>query len=952
MQRKHLNSIVHSFKSQKDASLVAPQYRLWKGNSSIAWNNPNNWSSTGIPSGTSNVLFMGNTKLFGACQIDTDVNVKSIFVRSDYNGGYITIKPAKNITTNNNLRFDAESSSISFNTNTVNINSGNLILDTPQFVSWGRSSFNLSGGIYGYNAYTIGDSAYYYMLGSGKNIYSDISLTNLYINRHTRIISDVVIKQNCVVSGELDIENTLVFDGENAQLFVPSGGQIGGEGDIIIQREGYIAQQEGFIGNRAIIIQNNENGECLSPGSYSCRDIVIRNFDQISDRFSFGEGEYKFFSNFTCIATGNSTLTIDNSLYDKPVGFYKDLILVTGDGGVINWKRGNSSIVLGGTTDMATRFNGYRDGRGYANITENPRGIVVSKTNILNKSNILYVLDQNDNDPLVINIMIDEAHTVGTISIVNITGVQLGDISTSRPVGVSTHQIYIADVADTGANRPMVFIHRTPEPAITGFAFHDGTASSRTLSGVYQTGTNIPLGENGGQARDCRAFFKHFQTNDNWLITHKTSPPQLFYLEQGSDSPLAGLYTFQYAGNLQIPSGVVGADISRDGTEILVKTWDKVYYYSLNGTGVDAIRASLTGTIPTIVRDYDPVYLDHGIAWGSGTRSFYTISTFNTATDDPLSGVPVYHYDSRAHIDTLGIHLDKVVIQASGHQKKLMSQLNTKEFWLDSGIFNINNQTIRTTGNFYSAPGSNYIREGFNNATIAVSGDFLIMGSKSYMLDMLPDSGLGPWQLQVAGSARAYYAQVRGSHASGGNSVYAYSCNDFLYNRNWIFSDQGEADNSMPLFIAGTVYPSSSGECYLYLFGKSGDSTGLLNLYLSGPSSALNSGNLYLYLLGQANTLDSGVPLFCAHSTVTGGVNLFLKSKSPHSGMINLYLQHDGVQSGLPLYTIGHMPTGDTIPLSIFGGLSVSTGVNLIVHSVGLADGINRRLYIHGRHSQ
>lgn len=948
MQRKYLTPLFHQNKESELSSRISPKYRLWKGTQSIAWSNPNNWSNTGVPSGSTPVLFAGNSKLFTSCQIDANADVKSIFVRSDYNGGFLTINFGKQVNTVNNFRFDSDYAGISLNTNTINIQSGNLIIDTPKFVALGNSTFNLSGGFLGYNAALIGDISYFRMLGSGGIINSNIPLTNLLVNFHTHVQSDLVVNRNAAISGELVVNGNLLIQGENARLNIAENANVFGDGNIIIERDGYFQSQQGFISNDQLIIRNNTIGTVLSPGTYSCRNIIFQSDDFTDDKFVFQNGDYSFSSNVIFSSTGTAKLTIDNSLYNSRVEFQKH-IDVYGPENLV-WKKGPGTIVLGKSSNIGQQFNKFRDGRGYANVATNPRGLALSAKNVLSDQNILYIIDRDKGNPLTIDIIIDEAHTVGDLTLSTITANQLGDLAIGRTFQTANEQLYIGDFADSGAVRDNFFIYRAAEPTISGFEHHTNL-SPRVITGVYQTGTTIPLGENGTRARDCNAFFVHYQSSDIYLITAKTNPPQLFFNTGGvPDAVFTSVQTFQYLGNLKIGSGVVGADITRDGREIIVKTWDKAYYYPVAGTGAQDIRNALTGLEPTLIRDYIPGYKDFSVCWGSGTKSFYTISSFQDGVDDPLSGVPLYHYDSRAEINFNGVNIEDVTVEASGHIKVLTSSLNTESLYIDSGIFNVNGQNIRTTGDFYSAPGANYIRQGFNNSVINVGGNFLVVGSQDYKLQMHPDSGLGSWQLQVGGSARAYYAEVRGSHASGGNTIYAYNSHDYDYNRNWVFAGLAGATGNMPLYIAGLTYPSSSGQLPLYLFGKSGDTTGLLNLFIQSPQTGNTNGLFNLYLLGAPNTVTNETTLVCVNLAETGSIPLFVKGKDTSPGIINLTILNQGIDSGVGLYVAGHQPTSGNVDLYTFGTLVESSGVELVLNG---SDPVDRgvRIYTHGRHS-
>ena len=67
---------------------------------------------------------------------------------------------------------------------------------------------------------------------------------------------------------------------------------------------------------------------------------------------------------------------------------------------------------------------------------------------------------------------------------------------------------------------------------------------------------------------------------------------------------------------------ITAGDISRDGKEILLKVYDAVYYWKVNGQ--ESISKTLKRT--PLLLPYTPEPQGEGICWSSDNNGYYTIS--------------------------------------------------------------------------------------------------------------------------------------------------------------------------------------------------------------------------------------------------------------------------------------------------------------------------------------
>jgi len=83
----------------------------------------------------------------------------------------------------------------------------------------------------------------------------------------------------------------------------------------------------------------------------------------------------------------------------------------------------------------------------------------------------------------------------------------------------------------------------------------------------------------------------------------------------------------------------VGGDISADGSEILMKTYQKIYYWKRkSGSTVEQALSNKPQEIP-----YNPEPQGEAICWSWDNKSFYTLSE-----ESPFKIVPVfYRFDKK-----------------------------------------------------------------------------------------------------------------------------------------------------------------------------------------------------------------------------------------------------------------------------------------------------------------
>jgi len=128
-------------------------------------------------------------------------------------------------------------------------------------------------------------------------------------------------------------------------------------------------------------------------------------------------------------------------------------------------------------------------------------------------------------------------------------------------MALSGTDIYIGEIGDNNAVYPEYAFYKFPEPQSTV----DTIKSFETFRFTYADGSH-----------DAEAFFVEPGTNNIYIITKRDNPSRIYKLNAPLSSTANNVA--QLVGQLNY-SGVVGAAVSPDGKEIIIKTYFSLQYY-------------------------------------------------------------------------------------------------------------------------------------------------------------------------------------------------------------------------------------------------------------------------------------------------------------------------------------------------------------------------------------
>ena len=180
------------------------------------------------------------------------------------------------------------------------------------------------------------------------------------------------------------------------------------------------------------------------------------------------------------------------------------------------------------------------------------------------------------------------------------------DIAVGPGPDKSKRYVYVADIGDNNARHGVKYIYRFPEPQagpknqeITIFAFD--TIAFRL----------------SGEKKDTEAIMVHPQTQHIYVVSKREKPVHVYELQFPFGDEIL---TARNIAALPLTQ-IVGADISADGDEILMKDYDNVYYWRMKGrTVAQALKDK------PLVLHYTEEPQGEAIAFKMDGSGFYTLS--------------------------------------------------------------------------------------------------------------------------------------------------------------------------------------------------------------------------------------------------------------------------------------------------------------------------------------
>ncbi|MGH7492670.1 MAG: hypothetical protein ACREOO_09775 [bacterium] len=170
--------------------------------------------------------------------------------------------------------------------------------------------------------------------------------------------------------------------------------------------------------------------------------------------------------------------------------------------------------------------------------------------------------------------------------------------------------LYIGDIGDNGGQHDFKYIYRVPEPIVEA----NQSPVELTLDGAAIITFQYPDGK-----RDAETLMIDPRTNDLYVVSKREANVRVYratFPQSTSETIM-----LEHVTNLPF-GGAVAGDISRAGDEILIKTYDAVYYWK---RGPEQSMAQALSQAPARV-PYVTEPQGEAVCWHPEGRGYYTMS--------------------------------------------------------------------------------------------------------------------------------------------------------------------------------------------------------------------------------------------------------------------------------------------------------------------------------------
>ncbi|MGZ8551852.1 MAG: hypothetical protein ACXWV8_00520 [Chitinophagaceae bacterium] len=226
-------------------------------------------------------------------------------------------------------------------------------------------------------------------------------------------------------------------------------------------------------------------------------------------------------------------------------------------------------------------------------------GIADSKMN----PGFLWV-EQDSGNPNDIALLSHDGNFFKKVNIKTAANRDWEDIVLANGPVAGTNYIYIADIGDNDFVSSQYHIYRFAEPGIA----IDTVRECDKIIYKYPDG-----------AHDAEAILVDNRTKDIYIITKNDTPSRIYKIPypQSTSTVNTGIL----CASLSF-TGVTGAALSRDGTELLIKTYTNIYYWKLM-TG-QSVEDALPGTPAMLSYQFEPQ--GEALCFKNDNAGFFTLS--------------------------------------------------------------------------------------------------------------------------------------------------------------------------------------------------------------------------------------------------------------------------------------------------------------------------------------
>jgi len=232
-------------------------------------------------------------------------------------------------------------------------------------------------------------------------------------------------------------------------------------------------------------------------------------------------------------------------------------------------------------------------------VIDEASGIADSKAN----PGYLWV-QQDSGNPNDIALLSQDGILLKKINIKSVINRDWEDMTTAMGPVAGAQYIYLADIGDNAMTASQYFIYRFTEPV----SAIDTVLNCDKITFQYPDGSH-----------DAEAILVENISKDIYVITKQDSPSRIYKIPYPQN--IGAINTATLVGTLSF-TGVTGAALSGDGKEILVRTYNSVYYW--NRTSSQSVEQALAGSPVTLDTQFEPQ--GEAICFKNDNSGFFTLS--------------------------------------------------------------------------------------------------------------------------------------------------------------------------------------------------------------------------------------------------------------------------------------------------------------------------------------
>lgn len=262
---------------------------------------------------------------------------------------------------------------------------------------------------------------------------------------------------------------------------------------------------------------------------------------------------------------------------------------------------------LGCSSQVASDSNAFQSGKRLSALSdkrlEEASGLAASKVN----AGFLWTHNDSGN-PAEVFLIDKDLNITLTVKLKGVENRDWEDICVGPGPEEGRSYLYVGDIGDNFAQFQLKYVYRFPEPKAAGGAGEVTIENFDTL--IIQ----LP-----SERKDTEALMINPQTKNLYLVSKREEPVHVY--EIAYPYQVNETLTARDIGTIATTK-IVAGDFSADGKEILLKSYENVFYWN-NAAGKSV--EEVFKTKPAIV-EYTEEPQGEAIAWSDDASGFYTLS--------------------------------------------------------------------------------------------------------------------------------------------------------------------------------------------------------------------------------------------------------------------------------------------------------------------------------------